>query len=138
VRFAGRAAEREHSSVVVERNGPALQRRAADEDELAGRELVVRSVDREARAAPQDEVDLLVAEAAFGVLFDDRPAHVARGVGVDAESADPEASADRAPDKAVGQLDSVELVEVGNRHSASSTQRGSACRPAKSASPWAC
>ena len=71
--LAGLAAEREHEGVVVERDGPALQRRVVDEDELAGPELVLVAVDGEPGSAAQDEVDLLVAEAALGVLLDDLP-----------------------------------------------------------------
>ena len=57
---------------VVERDGAALQGRVADEDELTRAELVLVAVDREPRAAAEHEVDLLVAERAFGVLLDDR------------------------------------------------------------------
>jgi hypothetical protein len=44
--------------------------------------------------------------------LDDRRSLFERGVRVDAEGADAEAPADRAPDETVGQLDAVELIDV--------------------------
>src|SRR5512146_1444658 len=130
---AGLAAECEHDRVVRERDGAAAERRVPDEDELTGAELVIVPVDGEARAAAEDEVDLLVAEGRLGVLLDD-PAGRSGGVRVHAERADVELPPDRPPFEAVVQLDPVELVDVHVAHRKSSRQRGSACRRARSPS----
>ncbi len=132
----GLAAEREHDRVVGQRLCASPERRVADEDELAGAELVLVAVDREARAAAQDEVDLLVAELRLGVLLDD-PAGGAGRVCVHAERSDVEATADRPPLEAVVQLDAFELVDVGVRHPKTSCQRGSDCRRVRSPSSGA-
>ena len=127
VRRAGLAAEREHDRVVGQRDRAAPERRILHEDELAGAELVLVAVDREARATAEDEVDLLMTERRLGVLLDDlarRPGCVR----VHAERTDVEPAPHGPPHEAVVQLDPVELVDVHVRHPKSSCQRGSDCR----------
>ena len=80
-------------------------------------------VDREARAAAEDEIHLLVSELRLGVLLYHLAARSGR-VGVDAECADVEAAPHRPPDETVIQLDAVELVDVGVRHPISSATAG--------------
>ena len=116
VRLARLAAQRQHDGVAVERNSPSAERRLAQEDQLAGTELVVRAVDGEPGSTTQDEVDLLVPEAALGMLFDDLPADLMGRVRVDAERANPEVPTDRPPDEAVRHLDRLELVDVRPGH----------------------
>ena len=134
VRSAGLPAEREHDRVRIERHRAAAQHGIADEDELAGAQLVLVALDREARAAAQHEVDLLVLEVGLAVLLDDLRAGLPRRIGVDTEALDPEPAAHRAPDEAVGHLDPVEVVDVRRLHEKSSCQRGSSCSVARSSS----
>src|SRR5262249_22858325 len=107
-------------------------------DELTWPELVLVAAHREARAAAEHEVDLLVLQRLLRMLFDDLAACLARGVGVDAERADVETPAHRVPDEPVGHLDRVQLVEVRDAHRVSSAKRGSERRLSRSGSVARC
>jgi hypothetical protein len=91
---AGLAADGEDGRAVLERDGGSLRRRLADEDEAAGADVVLLAAEREARAAGDDDVHLLVPERLLAVLLDDVLAPVAR-VAVDPEGADAERPSDR-------------------------------------------
>ena len=67
----GLAADREHGRARLLGARVALHRRVAEEDERARGRVDLLAVERERRAAGDDDVELLVAEPLLGVLLDD-------------------------------------------------------------------
>ena len=81
------------------------------EDDRAGGSVELLAVEREPRAAGDDDVELLVA-APLDVLLDHPAPDALRRVRVRAERADAEPAADRPPLEPLGHGDPVEVVEA--------------------------
>ena len=114
VRAARLAADRQHDGALLLLERDALHGRVADEDDRAGRRVEILAVDRELRAAAEDDVHLLVpagAAAQLVVVLDDVLADALARVDVRPERADPEPAPQRVPDDARDR-DRVEVVEV--------------------------
>src|SRR6266511_3394131 len=134
-RPSGEAADGEHDGVLLLRYRAALHRRLADEHERSCARVDVLAVEGEPDAAPDDDVDLLVARA-LDVLLHDPAADAFAGVRVCSEGADVEAATDGPPDEAVLDRDLFEVVERRDvdRQASASSKRGSSRTAAKSSS----
>src|SRR5439155_24581199 len=92
-------------------HGPAGHVVLREEADRAGGSVELLAVEREPRAAGDDDVELLVTRA-FDVLLHDPAAEALRGVGVRAERADAGPAPDRTPLEPFRDRDPVELVEA--------------------------
>ena len=118
----GRAADHEHDGRRLERDRLA-HRLGPDVEDLADPELDLLAVAREARAAAQEHVRLLLVPVVDLGMGDDQLLALVRLVLVHAEAQDPELGPDRSPAGAVARrpcplipealgLDPAELVEA--------------------------
>jgi hypothetical protein len=100
----------------------------ADEDGGSGWSVDSLAVEREGRAAGQDDVDLLVSIGLLGVLLDDVVAGLRRDVGVDPEGTHVERPSHGSPEeRPVDDRDRLDVVEANalpaGCHARDSTRR---------------
>ena len=117
---AGLAADREHGRARLLGARVALHLRIAEEDDRAGRHVLLLAVEHERRPAGHDHVELLVAELFLRVLLDDVLPGLARRVRADPEGGDAEVLAQRRPPQRADRLHRLDLGQARDLVSAHS------------------